>query len=440
MARTASGQVIDFAAIRRARQVENQAVDMVAAWEGRRAQLTGQAELVAREIAAHAEALDDALARFRDFGRAAIRRLGEIQRQIDDINTAIDHWRAHAAASDGDGGGGLSNEAITWCERGASGQGPEGRAVLPGGPGEQPCRRDWTCFPSIADIMDWTDYSRAAVERNLQLLWREGYISRKRRRRADGSFGIYDYTLHRGAEHRAALKASRAAVEDIDEAMEDGVEGEAAPACQISFPARTTRHFAAWATPHFGRRHAAKQVSPCGKMRGQEEPSREPSREPSPGARDLAALFGELEAAVPARVLKFTDRAGRSRPSATRRPWGSRSSSWPGAPGGWRLTRSSGRASSPPPLEDWIAKGQWRGWSGDGAGAEAAGPAPAGAWPCRPRSWRGSWLGGSRGGRLVPAALRLRAGSAGPAAGRTSMALKWLQAPAGGARGFGVGG
>jgi ABC-type transporter Mla subunit MlaD len=96
MARTLRGEVIDFAAIRRARQVENQAVDMVAAWEGRRAQLTGQAELVAREIAAHAEALEEAVARFREFGRTAIGRLGEIQRQIDDINTAIDHWRAHA--------------------------------------------------------------------------------------------------------------------------------------------------------------------------------------------------------------------------------------------------------------------------------------------------------------------------------------------------------
>jgi hypothetical protein len=101
MARTAGGQVIDFGRERALRRVEAQAVDLVAAWEARRAQLVGEAELAAREIGAHAAALDAAAARFAEAGRAAIARLGAIQQQIDDINTAIDHWRALAP----DGGG-----------------------------------------------------------------------------------------------------------------------------------------------------------------------------------------------------------------------------------------------------------------------------------------------------------------------------------------------
>lgn len=69
---------------------------------------------------------------------------------------------------------------------------------------------DWTCFPSIESIMSWTDDSRSSVERHLRTLEAHGYITRKRRRRADGRLGIYDFTLHRDADHRAQLRAERA--------------------------------------------------------------------------------------------------------------------------------------------------------------------------------------------------------------------------------------
>lgn len=108
MARTARGEVIDLGAIRKARRVEEQAVDMVAAWQARRLQLTGEAEGLVREVGAHAVALDEAVARFAAAGRAATARLGEILLQIEDINTAIDHWRRAdtSPAGDVDGAGG----------------------------------------------------------------------------------------------------------------------------------------------------------------------------------------------------------------------------------------------------------------------------------------------------------------------------------------------
>jgi DNA-binding IclR family transcriptional regulator len=115
----------------------------------------------------------------------------------------------------------LSNAAITWCSNLHPGKGPKGVLFCLADRATDHSGEDWTCFPSIADIMKWTDYSRAAVERNLQLLWREGFISRKRRRRGRG-------------------------------------RGLRRPCARLRFAAWTRRHFAAWATPHFRRRHAAK--------------------------------------------------------------------------------------------------------------------------------------------------------------------------------------
>ncbi len=56
---------------------------------------------------------------------------------------------------------------------------------------------DWACFPSVERLMQFTAQSRATVERHLRWLTGEGWISRRRRRRADGKLGIYDYVLHR---------------------------------------------------------------------------------------------------------------------------------------------------------------------------------------------------------------------------------------------------
>jgi DNA-binding MarR family transcriptional regulator len=116
----------------------------------------------------------------------------------------------------------VSNEAISWCVKLHPGPGPKAVLFCLADRATDHSGEDWTCFPSVADIVKFTDYSRATVERHLRGLWREGYISRKRRRRADGRLGIFDYTLHREADLRAALKAARSAVEDVDAAMETG--------------------------------------------------------------------------------------------------------------------------------------------------------------------------------------------------------------------------
>jgi|GEM_PF-5965440 len=56
---------------------------------------------------------------------------------------------------------------------------------------------DWTCFPSVERLMDFTNQSRATVERHLAWLDTEGFISRTRRKLAGGRLGVYDYVLHR---------------------------------------------------------------------------------------------------------------------------------------------------------------------------------------------------------------------------------------------------
>jgi hypothetical protein len=139
---------------------------------------------------------------------------------------------------------------------------------------------DWTCFPSIAALMDKTDMSRATVERHLTFLWREGYISRTRRRRADGKLGIYDFTLHRDGERRSALKAARAkpqAADPVEEcaAVEGSAEG-GAPHVNLTY--------GPCVKPGPAIRQSGAQ--PYVNLRGQ-EPLGEPSEEPSTaGARE----------------------------------------------------------------------------------------------------------------------------------------------------------
>lgn len=62
---------------------------------------------------------------------------------------------------------------------------------------------DWTCYPSVERIMKFTNQSRATVERALATLDGLGLISRKRRRRSDGTLGVYTFTLHRVRRDRS---------------------------------------------------------------------------------------------------------------------------------------------------------------------------------------------------------------------------------------------
>lgn len=100
MARTAGGQVIDFHAARRARRTEEAAVDLVAAWTGRKVQLLEEASDLAREVLAAGAALSEAADRFRALGACAVERLQQLDQQIEDIDTAIAHLVARGAPKD----------------------------------------------------------------------------------------------------------------------------------------------------------------------------------------------------------------------------------------------------------------------------------------------------------------------------------------------------
>lgn len=321
----------------------------------------------------------------------------------------------------------MSNAAITWCSNLHPGKGPKGVLFCLADRATDHSGEDWTCFPSIADIMKWTDYSRAAVERNLQLLWREGIISRQRRRRADGQLGIYDYTLHREPEHRAALKVSRAAVQDIDAAMENGVEGEGEPGLILQHgPDGVLQHGPPLILDGAMRQN---EVQPCGKMRGQEPLRGTLKREPSPGARDLAALFGELEAALPARVLKFTDRDRAFQAFADAAALGVEVEQLAGCARRMAADPEFRSRKHPPPLETWIAKGQWRGWAAEDGAVAAGGAAGPADGQGVPPEIVARFLAVAEAGK-VASYLRPCAFEPGPPGrllARTSMALAWLR-------------
>ena len=170
----------------------------------------------------------------------------------------------------------MSNEAITWCAKLHPGPGPKAVLFCLSDRATDHSGEDWTCFPSVNDIARITDYGVRTVERHLATLWREGFISRRRRRRADGKLGIYDYWLHRDPDRRAELKAARAAVQDVEAAMESADDAACSPPDKLaggpaaSF-AETTRQIVR---------------QPPAKLAGQ-EPSVEPKDNPhSGGARE----------------------------------------------------------------------------------------------------------------------------------------------------------
>jgi DNA-binding transcriptional ArsR family regulator len=55
---------------------------------------------------------------------------------------------------------------------------------------------DWTCFPSIDRLKEWTSLSDSSVTRHLAWLEEEGWIS-KERRKVQGRLAGYTCTLHR---------------------------------------------------------------------------------------------------------------------------------------------------------------------------------------------------------------------------------------------------
>lgn len=185
----------------------------------------------------------------------------------------------------------MSNAAITWSAGMHPGPGPKSVLFWLADAASDHSGEDWTCFPSIASLMDKTDMSRATVERHLSFLWREGYISRARRRRADGKLGIYDFTLHREAERRAELKAVRAKPQAVEEIEETGSVEGAEPYVNLTYG------------PCVNLEPAIRQnrPQPYVNLRGQEplveplvEPSTASAREPgSEGFEDAVELWPE---------------------------------------------------------------------------------------------------------------------------------------------------
>lgn len=185
----------------------------------------------------------------------------------------------------------MSNAAITWSAGMHPGPGPKSVLFWLADAASDHSGEDWTCFPSIAALMDKTDMSRATVERHLSFLWREGYISRTRRRRADGKLGIYDFTLHREAERRWELKGARAKPEALEAVEEIAGCGADEPHVNLTYG------------PCVKSERAIRQngAQPYVNLRGQEplgEPLTEPSsgraREPgSDGFEDAVGLWPE---------------------------------------------------------------------------------------------------------------------------------------------------
>lgn len=157
----------------------------------------------------------------------------------------------------------MSNTALTWAWASPLTGGPKFVLVaLADKGGEHDGDADWTCYPSIELLASMTGMDRRTVERHLSKLEADGWITRRRRRRADGTLGIYDFFLHRTPRVRASAPASG----PVDDAPRQPTDCRVD---QTTNGAATTRQNGP--QPH--------DKSP------EQEPSGEPSGEPTTGAR-----------------------------------------------------------------------------------------------------------------------------------------------------------
>jgi hypothetical protein len=249
----------------------------------------------------------------------------------------------------------VSNRALTWAFEAPLDSGPKFVLVALADHAADHSGEDWTCFPSTARLVAQTGASTSTVERHLKLLEREGWISRTRRRRKDGTLGIYDFTLHRDVERRAELAEARASRPPVNLTCGEG----AGPPVKLE---PTTRQNGA---------------SPPVKLTGQ-EPLGEPLEEPSTtGAREAGSEgFEGAVAAWPESGRKRTD-------------WRQGRAAWAWAcgqvePG--RLFAAVTRCAADPEiaggdfgwpgLHTWLSGERWRFYLGGPEGGEAA----AGGW------------------------------------------------------------
>lgn len=143
---------------------------------------------------------------------------------------------------------------------------------------------DWAAWPSIERICRRTGLHRATVQRHLEALQDDGWISRKRRVRPDGTLGVYDYTIHRHADVRGELRAVRREEKERAKSVSYGdAEPDLSPAIHVAKCDMDPDRILSPSMSHF-------VDEPCRNLR-QQEPLEEPLEEPSQDAREP----GEVE-------------------------------------------------------------------------------------------------------------------------------------------------
>lgn len=258
---------------------------------------------------------------------------------------------------------------MTWAWGAVLEPGPKFVLVALGDHAADHSGEDWTCFPSLKRLTDMTGMSASTVKRHLAALEAGGWISRVRRRRADGKLGIYDFWLHRDAERRVELAEARAG----------GAPGESDGAPGVNLTCGSGPE------PGVNLTRATGQNGPQpGVNLTSQEPLGEPLEEPSTGrAREPGAEGFEAAVALwPESGRKRTDwRAGRA--------------AW-----AWacervepeRLHQAVARCAADPEiaagdfgwpgLHGWLSGERWRSWLPGCADGPGAGPgdAAAAAW------------------------------------------------------------
>ncbi len=269
----------------------------------------------------------------------------------------------------------MSNDALTWAFNSDLPPGQRFVLVALADQGQDHSGEDWTCFPSIAKLIRRTGNSRPTVERHLRWLTEDGWIQRTRRRRPDGTLGIYDFVLIRErpglGPAGCVIAAAKARKASPDQRLESETEGE---------PPYVNLTCGEGAQPDVNMIGTTRQIDaqPYVNLMGQ-EPLGEPLVKPTTGAREpgddgFEAGFAAYEARGQAR----TDQ--------------------PAARAAWALARESlGQAElvacvaaavpqlgqgdyGAPAFEKWLAREAWRVLLP--AVREAAAPAAAGPmWP-----------------------------------------------------------
>lgn len=104
----------------------------------------------------------------------------------------------------------MSNAALTWAFPSVVGS-PGAHAVLVAlaDHGSDHKGEDWTCFPAVERLMEFTEQAEKTVRRHLDFLVAEGWISRRPRSARGRREAVYDYWLHRDPCLRVGLKVAR---------------------------------------------------------------------------------------------------------------------------------------------------------------------------------------------------------------------------------------